>query len=61
MKVGTWFWVIWVIALVFGGYIGWTHPSGFMGWLGGSGLMMVLTFLLGLGQFGSPLKTGGPD
>ncbi len=58
MKVGTWFWVIWVIALLFGGYVGWNHAGGFIYWFGGSGLMMILTFFLGLGIFGSPIQGG---
>ncbi len=53
MTAGQWFWIIYVICCVFGGYL--AYPYGGRA-LGVSVVGMVLFGLLGWGVFGAPLK-----
>lgn len=52
MTAAVWFWIIYVVGVLFYGYLGfrnretWYTPV----------FIMVLIFILGWGQFGSPLK-----
>ncbi len=54
MNAGNWFWIIYVICFVFGGFFGWQSGNR---WVAGMGLVVfVLVGLLGWGIFGPPLK-----
>lgn len=53
MDKAIWFWIIYVICVVFSGWSLW--PGDRKVW-GGSLVLYVLIFLLGLGVFGSPIK-----
>lgn len=55
MSIGFLFWIIWIFALLFGGFYGWRSNGG-PGWFGGGLVVWVLFFLLGLATFGSPIK-----
>lgn len=53
MQIGLLFWVLWIIALVFGLY---TNRANWPTWAGGSLLYFVLIGLLGWAVFGSAIK-----
>ena len=55
MSAGIWFWIIYVLCAVFGGYFGFT-AGGDRRYLGGGLIVFILIGLLGWGIFGSPLK-----
>lgn len=56
MSVGIWFWILWVIALIFGFVPAPEGPNArYWGW-GGHLLWFVLFFLVGLSLYGGPLK-----
>ena len=54
MTLSTWFWVIYVITLLFGGYFG--YNSGQKYWWNGWVVNAILFFIVGLEVFGSPIK-----
>lgn len=53
MPAGIWFWVIYVLCFLFGGWLGYTH-FGYYG-IGGSLVIFVLIGLLGFKVFGPPV------
>ena len=61
MPIGYLFWAIFLIMLIFGG-LWWRNGTAWAyGTSGGYGLVMVLIFLLGWGEFGFILQGGhGP-
>ena len=56
MPLGTAFWVVFLIWLIFGGIWFRNGPTWAYGWSGFSGLVMVLIFLLGWHDFGFILQ-----
>ncbi len=53
MSAGIWFWIIYVISVVFGGYWGWARtPDHWPMYL----VFYILTGLLGWGVFGPPIR-----
>ena len=56
MSIGVLFWVIWVVALIFGSLGVYRSPAEERWVVGGSLLFYVLTGLLGYQVFGSPIK-----
>lgn len=55
MPASNWFWIIYVICTLFGGFVGFTTDCN-RRWIGGGVVVFVLVGLLGWGIFGSPLK-----
>jgi hypothetical protein len=54
MNAGNWFWVIYVILAIFGGWFGFSSGNR---WATGFGVaILVLLGLVGWGVFGPPLK-----
>lgn len=51
MDIGTAFWIVWLVALIFGVWSAWPVNRA----SGGSLVFYVLTFLLGWGVFGFPI------
>lgn len=58
MSAGAWFWVLYVICLLFGGWSTWPRSGGPPDWrpFGWSLVVFVLIGLLGWGIFGPPLR-----
>jgi hypothetical protein len=54
MSAGIWFWLLYVICVVFGGWLIWPAQDRRM--FGSYGVIMILIGLLGWAVFGSPLK-----
>ena len=54
MSKGLAFWIIWLIALIFGGWLGYGY--GLNAYTGGNLISMVLFFLLGWQVFGFPIQ-----
>lgn len=55
MSAGNWFWILYVIIFLFGGFYGFS--SGWdRRWSGGGLVLMVLVGLLGWGVFGPPIR-----
>lgn len=57
MQPAIWFWLIYVVALVFGGWLIW--PGQDRRVFGSYGVMFILIGILGWGIFGSPIQGGG--
>jgi len=55
MPAGLWFWLIYVICVVFGGWSVWPSDGKYRP-LGSWLVVFILLGLLGCGVFGSPLK-----
>lgn len=53
MSAGHWFWIIYVICAIFGGFTLWGADRRFFG---GGLVIFILIGLLGWGMFGPPLK-----
>ena len=56
MSIGVLFWLLWIIALIFGGLGVYRAPAEGRWAAGGSLLFFILTGLLGWAVFGSPIK-----
>ncbi len=56
MSLGVWYWLLLVIALIFGLLPQPPEPRAIWFRWGGSILLFALLFLLGLAEFGGPLK-----
>ena len=54
MTLGVMFWVLMLIALVFGGWMSWPNPRG----LGMSFMVWTLLLLVGWRMFGPPIHAG---
>ena len=54
MSAGNWFWVLYVIVALFGGYS--LYGMGDRRYFGGGIVVFVLIGLLGWSQFGPPLR-----
>ncbi len=48
------FWMIYLICLLFGGWLG--YSSGDRRWIGGGVIIFILVGLLGWAVFGAPIK-----
>lgn len=55
MSIGFLFWLIFIIAVVFGFWCVWTPNSPRWAPFGGSLVLLILIFLLGWGVFGFPI------
>jgi hypothetical protein len=55
MPAGLWFWVIYILIGIFGGWWGFSN-SGDRRWIGGGFVIFVLIGLLGWGIFGPPIR-----
>lgn len=55
MSAGNWFWIIYVILVLFGGYLCWPSFND-RRWVGGYAILVVLIGVLGWGIFGPPIK-----
>lgn len=55
MSAGIWFWLIYVICLLFGGWFGYS-TGGDRRYIGGGLVIFVLVGLVGWAVFGPPLK-----
>ena len=55
MSAGIWFWIIYVIIGLFGGFWGFSNVTD-RRWLGGGFVIFVLIGLLGWGVFGPPIR-----
>lgn len=53
MSLSLLFWVLWIVALVFGGY---SNRAALPGWIGGSLLYFILIGILGWQVFGAAIK-----
>lgn len=53
MTAAIWFWIIYGISLVFGGYWGWAHGRDYWPVYG---VLYILVGLLGWGLFGAPIR-----
>ncbi len=58
MPPGNWFWIIYVIVGIMGGFWGFTNVND-RRYLGGGIVFYILLGLLGWGLFGSPISGGG--
>lgn len=56
MAAGIWFWIIYVIIGICGGFYGYRSPDTNRTWIGGSFIVYVLIGLLGWGVFGPPIR-----
>jgi hypothetical protein len=58
MTLAIWFYILMLLWLVFGFYWYWPGRAGSAGWwpLGGNSLLFLLLLILGIAQFGSPVK-----
>jgi hypothetical protein len=59
MPAGLWFWLIWVILFLFGGFLSWpTNPADRNAWrpFGVTFIILILIGLLGWGIYGPPIK-----
>lgn len=56
MPAGIWFWIIYVIAILFCGFLCWPFPAESRRFGGVSLIIFVLIGLLGWGVFGPPIK-----
>jgi len=54
MSAGIWFWIIYVICGLLGGFFGW--QTGSRTWLWPGVIVYLLIGLLGWGIFGAPIK-----
>lgn len=54
MSAQSWFWIIYVLAAIFGGYLGYRSENRY--YFGGSLVVFILIGLLGWIVAGSPLK-----
>jgi hypothetical protein len=54
MGANIWFWLIYVMSLVFGGWLIW--PGQDRRLMGSWGILFILIGILGWGLFGSPIK-----
>lgn len=53
MEMKAFFWVIFIIWVLFGGYVGWAiEPANRVRWIGTNILLLILVFLLGWKVFG---------
>jgi hypothetical protein len=52
MSSGIWFWIIYVISILFGGYLGWPFDRKSGIWI----ILFVLVGLLGYRVFGAPVQ-----
>lgn len=52
MKYAEWFWIIFVVATIFGGFWGWSNRR----YVGIGIVAWILFLLIGLFVFGSPVK-----
>jgi len=57
MGANIWFWLIYVICLVFGGWM--MYPNQDRRVFGSWGILFILIGILGWGLFGSPIQGGG--
>jgi hypothetical protein len=57
LSIGLLFWILMIVAVVFGAWIGWPVAGAPNGWrpFGFNLLLWVLLFLLGWGVFGAPI------
>lgn len=55
MSAGIWFWIIYVVVFLLGGFWGFRDPA-YRGWIWPGAVVYVLIGLLGWGVFGAPLK-----
>ncbi len=55
MNAGNWFWIIYVVFLLFGGYVGFTNDGVNRRHWGIGVVMFILAGLLGWGIFGPPI------
>lgn len=55
MAAGMWFWIIYIILGLFGGFLGITY-GGDRRYVGGGLIIFVLVGLLGWGVFGPPIR-----
>lgn len=53
MAAGAWFWIIYIVCGILGGFFGWSTDRRYFG---GGVIVFVLIGLLGWHTFGSPLK-----
>lgn len=61
MTLAVWFWLFFVLSLLLGGWGSYLDPSvayARYGRVGGFVLLLVCLFLLGVAEFGSPIKGG---
>jgi hypothetical protein len=56
MSAGIWFWIIYVICAVLGGYFALRPEADRYGRFGWSIILLILLGLLGWGIFGPPIK-----
>lgn len=57
MTAGIWFWVLYVVSILLGGFGGWGVPEANRRYYWGGGIVVfVLIGLLGWGIFGAPLR-----
>jgi hypothetical protein len=54
MSAAIWFWIIYVISLVFGGWMIWPAPDRRI--FGSWGILFILIGILGWGVFGPPIR-----
>lgn len=54
MAAGQWFWIIFVLCAIFGGFSLYGNPD--RRWFGGGIVVFILIGLIGWSQFGPPLK-----
>ncbi len=55
MSPGIWFWIIYVVVGLFGGFYGFTNGTD-RRWFGGGLVVFALVGLLGWGVFGPPIR-----
>lgn len=55
MSAGNWFWIVYVIILICGGFYGFSSGLD-RRWWGGGFVVIVLLGLLGWGVFGPPIR-----
>jgi hypothetical protein len=59
MGANIWFWLIYVLSLVFGGWLIWPQQAGDRRLFGSWGILFILIGILGWAEFGSPIQGGG--